>query len=224
MSILSVFMSMCLVTGQVSDSTQATPGGPATARRYAEIHQDLSSAMRAEATAATPAERAAAIRQMTEVYRELLADPRLAQSDTLKSYKAKLWSRLTRVQRDLEREVERKAKEAGQATADPEALEAVRVAASELASQVSLMNYTLGGPNYVWEQGGGAFGGGRVNDHGQELIDLIQRTIKPNTWDVVGGPGSIFYYQPLMALVVRATSEVHDNVGGLLGALRRAGQ
>jgi hypothetical protein len=124
----------------------------------------------------------------------------------------------------LEREAERTAKEAGQATVDPEALEAVRVAASELAGQVSLMNYTLGGPNYVWEQGGEAFGGGTVSDHGQELIDLIQRTIKPNTWDVVGGPGSIFYYRPLMALVVRATSEVHDNVGGLLGALRRAGQ
>jgi hypothetical protein len=33
----------------------------------------------------------------------------------------------------------------------------------------------------------------------------------------------MFYFRPLMALVVSATAEVHDNVGGLLGALRRAG-
>ncbi len=224
MSAWSVLVTMWLATGQVPDAQAAAVGEQAAVRRYAEINQDVSSAMRAEATATTPEERAAAVRRMTEVYREILADPRLAQSETLKSTKAKLWSRLTRVQRDLEREAERRAKEAGQSSADPEALEAVRVAASELAGQVSLMNYTLGGPNFVWEQSGGAFGGGRVNDHGQELIDLIQRTIKPNTWDVAGGPGSIFYYQPLMALVVRATSEVHDNVGGLLGALRRAGQ
>ena len=31
---------------------------------------------------------------------------------------------------------------------------------------------------------GGAFGGGAVSDHAQELIDLIQRTIKPDHWDV----------------------------------------
>lgn len=70
---------------------------------------------------------------------------------------------------------------------------------------------------------GAALGGGTVNDHAQELIELIQRTIRPNSWDVHGGQGTMFYFRPLMALVVRATSEVHGDVGGLLRALRRAG-
>ena len=70
---------------------------------------------------------------------------------------------------------------------------------------------------------GGAFGGGSQEDYAQQLIELIQRTISPQTWDVNGGQGSMFYFRPLMALVVRATSEVHDDVGGLLEALRRAG-
>ena len=161
---------------------------------------------------------------MSDLYREILADPRLPVSDTLKSYKAKLWSRLTRIQRELERAAEREAVAADDQGADRESLLAIRQAAGELASEVSLMNYTLGGPSYVLEQGGGAFGGGTMEDHGQELIDLIERTIKPDFWDAAGGPGSIFYYRPLMALVVRATSEVHDNVGGLMNALRRAGQ
>ena len=76
----------------------------------------------------------------------------------------------------------------------------------------------------VLAHSGAAFGGGTVSDHAQELIDLIQRTISPQSWDVNGGQGSMFYYRPLMALVVRTTSEVHGDVGGLLEALRRAGQ
>jgi len=37
---------------------------------------------------------------------------------------------------------------------------------------------------------------------------------------VAGGPGAIFYYPQLQVLVIRATAEVHDDVGGLVGGLR----
>ena len=56
-----------------------------------------------------------------------------------------------------------------------------------------------------------------------DLVELIQNTISPEFWDVVGGPGTIMYYRPLLAIVVRATSEVHHQVGGAMDALRRAG-
>jgi hypothetical protein len=129
---------------------------------------------------------------------------------------------MTRVKRDLERKVEREARLAKR-DGDREELEAIEQATRNLATQVSMMNYTMGGPSYVLERSGGALGGGAVRDHSQELIDLIQRTIKPDHWDVHGGPGSMFYYRPLMALVVRATSEVHGNVGALMTAMRQAG-
>jgi hypothetical protein len=50
------------------------------------------------------------------------------------------------------------------------------------------------------------------------MIDLIQSTVAPDTWDGVGGPGAI---RPLVSagdplLVVSQTSEIHDEVENLL--------
>jgi hypothetical protein len=130
---------------------------------------------------------------------------------------------MTRVQRELQRQLPETDHRALATNAESE-LASLAAVADSMAAQVSYLHDTMGGPSYVFSQSGGALGGGMVNDHSQELIDLIQRTIQPDHWDVNGGPGSMFYYRPLMALVVRATSEVHGNVGGLLEALRRAGQ
>jgi hypothetical protein len=67
-----------------------------------------------------------------------------------------------------------------------------------------------------------AFGGAAVPpDWGPDLVNLIERTINPAFWDVVGGPGTIVYYRPLQCLVVTATAEVHGNVGNVLGGLRK---
>jgi len=66
-------------------------------------------------------------------------------------------------------------------------------------------------------------GGGAVDDYGPMLVDLITRTIDPMFWDVHGGPGTVHYYRPLRVLVIRATREVHEKVGGTVGAVRRAG-
>lgn len=220
MSGLLILLTFCAVSGEVPDTGKQTPTvKPATPRRYNEINADIREVLRAEALADTTQERAPAIRKMTVLYRELLKDPRLEASGTLKKYKAKLWSRMTHIKTDLERQLEREAKEAKRGKTDEDLL-AVQIATRSLADQMSLMNYTMGGPSYVLQHSGGAFGGAARYDHGQELVDLIQRAIKPDFWDVHGGPGSIFYYRPLMALVVRATSEVHGNVGGLMRALR----
>jgi hypothetical protein len=202
-----------------------TAGTPAVApRRYHQIENDMSAALRAETHAKTPEARAAAVRKLCELYGELTADPRLEASDVLKSYRAKLWSRMTRIKRELEQRLARQSGgPSGRAPSEAEA-QAIQDAATSLASQMSYSSYTLGGPSYVLAHSGAAFGGGTVSDHAQELIDLIQRTISPQSWDVNGGQGSMFYYRPLMALVVRTTSEVHGDVGGLLEALRRAGQ
>lgn len=73
---------------------------------------------------------------------------------------------------------------------------------------------------------GGAFGNGDALDkataaNGADLVDLIQKTIDPPSWDANGGPGTIMYFNNLRVLVVRQTSEAQDDVGGLLGGLRK---
>jgi hypothetical protein len=50
-----------------------------------------------------------------------------------------------------------------------------------------------------------------------QLIDLIQNTIEPSSWQVNGGPGTIMFYEPSMSLVIRQTAEMHYQLGGALG-------
>ncbi|MEW4561722.1 hypothetical protein AB1K70_04305 [Bremerella sp. JC770] len=63
-----------------------------------------------------------------------------------------------------------------------------------------------------------ANGGGAIDQRGaDELIELITTTIDPETWEVHGGKGSIFYYSNFRVLVVRQTQDVHAQLGGILG-------
>jgi general secretion pathway protein D len=62
---------------------------------------------------------------------------------------------------------------------------------------------------------------GGIATDAQQLIDLIQTTIAPETWAVNGGEGTLFFYAPLNVLVVRQTAEVHEQIGGTVGQLRR---
>ncbi len=70
----------------------------------------------------------------------------------------------------------------------------------------------------------GMGGQGQNDDHGEQLVDLIQTTIRPNTWERVGGPGSIYYWRPGRAIVVRQMGDVHDEIGDVLRQLERAGR
>jgi len=81
-----------------------------------------------------------------------------------------------------------------------------------------MMGGGMGGPGF-----GGGFGqqGFQVQDNGQDLVDLIQKTISPQSWDVNGGPGSIYYWRQQHSLVIRATDEVHEQIGGVLEQLEQ---
>jgi hypothetical protein len=67
-------------------------------------------------------------------------------------------------------------------------------------------------------QGGNA--PGPLPDTGWELVELIQRVVAPDFWDSRGGPGTIRYFAMRRVLVVRATSDVHEQIRDLLMALR----
>lgn len=64
-------------------------------------------------------------------------------------------------------------------------------------------------------------GGGATAFAAQQLIDLIVTTIAPETWRQVGGNGSIMFYPHNPALVIRQSSEVHEQISDLLRGLSR---
>lgn len=68
--------------------------------------------------------------------------------------------------------------------------------------------------------GPGGLGGGQQADF-DSLIELITSTVKPQTWDEVGGPGSIAPFETNLSIVVSQTQDVHEEIVDLLEQLRR---
>ena len=64
------------------------------------------------------------------------------------------------------------------------------------------------------------FGGGVGGDEAGRLLELIRRVVRPDFWQPTGGPGVVVYDAARRALVVRATSDVHEDLKDLLRALR----
>jgi len=68
--------------------------------------------------------------------------------------------------------------------------------------------------------GAGPAVGGAQADF-QSLIELIQQTVAPQTWNTVGGQGAIQPFNTNLSIVVSQTQEVHDEIADLLQQLRR---
>jgi hypothetical protein len=56
----------------------------------------------------------------------------------------------------------------------------------------------------------------------EPLVDLIVTTVAPDSWDEVGGPGSIRLLPERSVLVISQMREVHESIERLLTALRAA--
>jgi len=80
----------------------------------------------------------------------------------------------------------------------------------------------MGGMMNRGMMGGGPMGGPMQNDdNGQQLVELIQQTIAPSTWDVNGGTGTIYYWRPGRAIVVRQQEEIHRQIGDVIQQLEK---
>lgn len=69
---------------------------------------------------------------------------------------------------------------------------------------------------------GGATSGGNAaaRESAQQLMDVITGSIQPESWEDHGGTGVIRYFALGHALVITATSDVHNGVGNLIEQLR----
>lgn len=96
------------------------------------------------------------------------------------------------------------------------------VADTVLAQQVlNLPGISPGArPTQTMGPGPGGLGGGVIADF-DTLIELITTTIEPDSWDEVGGPGTIAEFPTNLSLVISQTQEIHEKISDLLEQLRR---
>jgi general secretion pathway protein D len=88
-----------------------------------------------------------------------------------------------------------------------------------LAQQAGVTAPAGGGRGTTPIGGPGGMGGGVQADF-DSLIELITTTIDPDSWDDVGGPGSIAEFATNLSLVISQTQEVHEKIDKLLAQLR----
>ena len=91
-----------------------------------------------------------------------------------------------------------------------------------LSNDMFSMSSLAGGPINLWQYTGNP--AGPICDHGPDLVNLIETTIRPEFWRKNGGNGIIEYYQPLRIIVVGASSQVHGEITELLNGLRLNGR
>src|SRR4051812_24703415 len=70
-------------------------------RAFHEYQQQISELLKRESQSRNESARASAVRAMCELHGEIVHDSRYANSDVLKEYRGRLWSRLTKVKAEL---------------------------------------------------------------------------------------------------------------------------
>ncbi len=89
-----------------------------------------------------------------------------------------------------------------------------------LAQMPGMIGSPNNSPTIPIGSGPGGLGGGVEPDF-DSLIELITTTIAPDTWEEVGGTGSIAPFETNLSLVISQTQEVHEQIADLLEQLRR---
>ncbi|MBI5760142.1 MAG: hypothetical protein HZA46_16620 [Planctomycetales bacterium] len=213
------------VANDSATEISATEAPPRTAKKLREAVRD---ALRDSARACQPDYEEVAPR-LLDLFRELDSSAELPRAER-RSLRSSLRTRLLQIEdvlarRLLRAEGEAKSKRSGQAsgqsskpgTSEPANLK--RPAAVAPPTVVTLAQRGAAGGG----QPGGTNTGGQtgVINRGWDLVALIRNTVAPDTWDVNGGNGSIYFYRPLNVIVVRQTQAVHDELGEVLGQIRR---
>ncbi len=176
--------------------------------------------------------------ELLGLYKELQQDDRLATSQR-QELLTTVRSRLLKLSDQISRRAARQRRQAGQDS--PGTIQTPGQGPSHLAQMwgpgpLGAFGGGLGGPGMggfgmmgqgIGRPGFGGFGGqfgpqgNQMPDYGEALVDLIQKTISPQSWDVNGGPGSIYYWRAHRCLVIRATDEVHGQISDVLDQLER---
>jgi hypothetical protein len=216
-------------------SPLAPPGQAQDAERTPhELRTAVRAAMRRQATTGG-AEQVSAVRELLTLYDEVGANKALTPPERQR-WRAYLHSRLRRTSQALERQLARRdnAADRAQPGAGPPAaavrnkLGAQAILAQKPGNQAGppaagpprQANFPAAGAA-AQVPGGGQSWNAMTAQNAQQLIDLIQNTIAPHTWDTSGGHGVIRYFAPAQVLVIRQSGDVHGRIGEALEGLRK---
>ena len=216
---MSILWIAVFLAAPTSDSAATAGSGtqmerPVAARSGRELKDAVQTALRCWAKAGNKdagGSYAAAAREFLSLYHDLQSDSRLPATQR-EELRLKVRSRLAQLAQRMNRCVARRQREAG--GEGPASVSGTGGLAGVLGQQAG----AAAGPAAA------AGANNAADDYGPELVNLIQTTIAPATWDVNGGPGVIYYWRNQRVLVVSASDDVHDEVGDVLEQLQRAGQ
>jgi hypothetical protein len=199
-------------------------------RESTELSGAAKSALRASHAAKTAKERDTAARDLVQVFVELQDDQSLA-SSTRNNLQQQVRHRLLAIETGLRSAInsaESRRKNVDAEKTDTDAKDKPqtnRPATIEIKDRPPVLAQQMAppvAPGVVPPRVNNQPNGGQPpDDYGPELLELIQRVIRPSSWDVNGGASSGFYYQPLHALVISAPEEMHEEIGGVVGGLRK---
>ena len=221
---MSVFLAVVLtISGSPDNATSpdATPAAKAPAAPVARSGRELSDAAHAALrkwAKASDKEADAAARDLLGIYCELQQDTKLARS-TRETLRTTVRARLDQLSTQIAKRIAND-KAVAKTDSAKQSATVKSVAAAGNPRPMAQVGAAVGGGAGLGGQGGAQ---GAPADNGQALVDLIQNTISPKSWDVNGGNGTIYYWQQQHAIVVRNTGEVQEAISDALEQLDRAG-
>ncbi|QDT12571.1 hypothetical protein [Planctomycetes bacterium K23_9] len=218
-STMGVVFAMLFTVSMGTGLAQNTADGTnqiETAASLTSLRNQTSVLLRQASVSDDGASKNKAIVALCDFYVMLRQDTRFGQSEMLQQDAGKIRRRLLSTKTKLTSQLRRQ--------------KVVRL--SGLSSDVdSIIRHSLAAANSDADEsdrsqsspagdqlGRGAAG---IADNGWQLVELIERVVAPDFWDTNGGPGTIQYFAMRRFLVVRATSDVHEQIRDLLRALPR---
>ena len=171
---------------EFGDASKESTANPKSAR---QLRKDMHDSLRSAAIETGPP-REVAIRRLLAVYIELARDTQFTEDDRLAALRL-VRNRLQKISEELTKAARKTA--ANKSLTMPPAANKV---ASELEISQASDPIKGGLPMTGQSNAAPARGGMQSEDDGDSLVDLIQRTIATQTWDVNGGRGVIRYYAP----------------------------
>lgn len=189
-----------------------------------EVRRLVSRLFRDEATAADECSRNKARLSLCDLYAAIRLHPKYDESEMLRAESVRVRRRLISTSDQLADKLRR------DGVLPPADLKkrsnAAALAATEAGSEGALAYATEAGPSAATKPfrairptPSNAQGPAGLPENGWELVELIQRTIHPDFWEVRGGAGSVQYFAARRVLVVRATTQVHEDLVELLRQL-----
>lgn len=245
---LLIACSMALTQLQMLSADDKLAIKQSEPREPAEISRNATTLVRLASKNVDEVKRVKAIVGLCELFVEIGEHPEIEKSVTLQRVSVELQTRLRGIEDRLTKELRRKDIPEPQSMIDAErAKRKSRASSSAIDGNLVSKNVVGGGtsrqsPNSATSDSTstsssasevatavpsgstsnqiGLGGGAGVNDIGWWLVDLIRHTVQPDYWDTAGGPGTVVYYGPSRALVIRGSWRIHEEVSDLLSALR----